>query len=174
MESIGGLITAVLSGSVFGAAVTGGFRYIEELKNQRMSSLTAWLLLRFEIGDALETVRDIKADGKWRIAYHREWYGTWRDLRERLITRPQKGKVVDTIAAACARLPELQNAVNDPAKSDSALSEPDNDFLVEIEHLLDCACAVLDYIPVPRDAAGKRTRTVRDDMSASPTPTKSY
>jgi len=138
-----------------------------------MSSRTAWLLLGFEIGDALETVRDIKADGKWRIAYHREWYGTWQNLRERLIARPPKGKVIDAIAAACARLPELQKAVNDPVKSDGDLSEPDKNFLEEVEHLLDCACWVLDYTSVPRNAEGKRTRTVHDDTPASPALTKS-
>jgi hypothetical protein len=110
--------------------------------------MAAWKLLRFELGDALETVKDINAHHDWPIAQHREWHESWLSLRERIIASPPVETGLDKVAAACARLPELQRAVNDDENAGKQLDGPDETFLPKSSN---AACQALAYEPAPRD-----------------------
>jgi hypothetical protein len=149
MDSTTSILTAVLTGGLAGSILTGVGRFADRILSERSSSRAAWRLLRFEVGDALETVMAIERDKTWRIGYHREWYDTWRNSRNQLITRPPtRPEQFETVAAACARLAELQSAVNEPRDYDSRrLTDADEVFLHEMRQLLEEACAVLEYKP---------------------------
>ncbi len=148
------VVVALLSGGVFGALASGAVQHIQEQGRQATSGKVAWKLLRYELGDAFETVEDIRVRG-WPIAQHREWHESWLSLREQIIAKPPVEAGLDAVAAACARLPELQQAVNDGKKAGRPLEGADKTFLDEVQVVLHDACEALGYEPAPRDSESR-------------------
>jgi hypothetical protein len=108
---------------------------------------TAWQLLSFEVGNALETVYDVRRKGQWPIGASRAWAATWQSSRGALLRHPRDQRSLNVVAAACASLDELQSAVNSPrSDTERSLTSSDQLFLNRMQQILAPAVEELGFV----------------------------
>jgi hypothetical protein len=111
------LITAGagILGAVAGTLATGYITRNAERDRQKAEGVAAWRLLRSELGDALDAVHEIRADGEWPIGWNRSWSAVWQEVRRPLLLSPPAdvdGAALATVERACFVIGQLENAVN--------------------------------------------------------------
>jgi len=97
----------------------------------------AWRVLDLELANALDTVYDTRGKGEWPIGCNRNWQAVWQDSRA-AVTHDPGARDLAPVAAACARLDELQSAVNaGRTPEERELTASDQVFLDEMQELLE-------------------------------------
>jgi hypothetical protein len=152
------LLATDLSNGVFGLlGVAAGSavswwtqREEREVKRRRdndrleLEATTAWTLLGFELGNALNTLHDVRRRGEWPIGADRRWVDAWLQSRDALARHPPDQNGLKTVGEVCANLDELQSAINaSGSEEDRALSPSDRLFLDRVQTELTKACDVL-------------------------------
>jgi hypothetical protein len=118
----------------------------DELNRERRAARAAWLLLRIEVGNALDAVYEIRRSGRWPIGWHRTWSAAWRDSRDKVLGSPPSDEDLRVVASACARIDELENGVNTGRAPDQRdLGPEDQVFLWRMQQELEPACEALGY-----------------------------
>lgn len=112
------LITAGagIVGAVAGTLATGYISRNAERDRQKAEGAAAWRLLRSELGDALDAVHQIRAEGAWPIGWHRSWGAVWQEVRRPLLMSPPadvNGSALTSVEHAGAVIGQLENAVNE-------------------------------------------------------------
>lgn len=144
------LITAGagILGAVAGTVATGYIARNAERDRQKAEGAAAWRLLRSELGDALDAVHQIRAEGAWPIGWHRSWSAVWQEVRRPLLMSPP-ADVDDTsltmVEHAGAVIGQLENAVNERRpEAERPLMGRDQIFLWRLQSQdLGPACQVL-------------------------------
>jgi hypothetical protein len=133
---------AGLAGTLLGSLLP---LYTQRAARKRASE-AAWRLLRIEAGNARDAVYEIREKGDWPVGWRRTWSSAWRDSREHLLVSPPRNDGLTPVAAALARIDELENAVNTGRdEGERKLSDSDQDFLWRMQLLLEPACEALGY-----------------------------
>src|SRR5438132_712428 len=101
-----------LIGVVLGASLAAFASWRLEVRRERMAANAARALLGIEFGNALDAVYEIRNSELWPIGWNRSWTRSWEVARDRLLARPPKPDTVRKIAAAAAKMDQLQHAVN--------------------------------------------------------------
>jgi hypothetical protein len=108
-----------------------------QTEQRKAEAQAAWKVLELELANALDTVYDTRSKGAWPIGCNRNWQAAWQDSRA-AVTRDPDGKDPGPVAAACARLDELQSAVNaGRSEEERKLKARDQVFLDEMQELLE-------------------------------------
>jgi hypothetical protein len=137
---------ASLLGVLVGGLTSGFLAAKAERRQAKRASRAAWLLLRTELGNALDAVYEIRRTEQWPIGWDRAWSATWRDSRDKLLASPPVDDDLHQVATVCARIDELQHGVNTPRPEDEReLSAEDQIFLWRMQPLLERACQALAY-----------------------------
>jgi hypothetical protein len=135
-----------LLGVLIGGVTSGWLALKAERRQAKRASEAAWLLLRTELGNALDAVYEIRRTERWPIGWDRAWSATWRDSRDKLLASPPGDDDLHQVATVCARIDELQNAVNTGRpEHELNLSADDQIFLWRMQPLLEAACQALGY-----------------------------
>jgi hypothetical protein len=144
------LASAVGSGvfGLIGAAVGGVSSWLIQrtafeherharIEQRQAEARAAWRVLELELANALDTVYDTRVKGEWPIGCNRNWQAVWQDSRA-AVTHDPDGRDLGPVAAACARLDELQSAVNaGRSEEERKLKASDQVFLDEMQELLE-------------------------------------
>jgi hypothetical protein len=154
------------AGTVIGSVtVIVGQRTAEKDRRARAAG-AAWQLLRIELGNALDSVYEIRSRGEWPIGWHRTWAATWHGCRDVLLQAPPQERLLRPVATACARIDQLENAVNTGRPSTCLrLTDSDRRFLEEMQQLLEPACKALGYQPKNRSGSHQLGTTLTDPRS---------
>jgi hypothetical protein len=132
-----------LLGTALGALIGGLSTWGLEWYRRHSQATAAQRLLAIEIRNALEATWEVRFDGHWPHGWAREWTEAWKSLREPLLLDPPPREALTQVAAACARLDQLQHAVNDGSLAGRPLTGPNKRFLWEMQELLQMACSAL-------------------------------
>ncbi len=152
-----------LLGVVAGSAVSWWTQREERQARRRgdnyrleLEATTAWTLLGFELGNALNTLYDIRRRSEWPIGASRRWVDAWLDSRDALARHPPDQVGLRIVGEVCANLDELQSATNAVRSArDRKLSASDRLFLDRVQAELTKACDVLHVAPrEPLDPLG--------------------
>jgi hypothetical protein len=149
-----------LFGTVLGALIGGLATWGLERYRQRTQANAAERLLAIELRNALEATWEIRFDDRWPEGWAREWTAAWQTLRDPLLRQRPRKWALSEVAAACARLDQLQHAVNDGTLARKRLTGPNKLFLWEMQKLLEAACSSLaigdrDYEKKPAEPTDK-------------------
>lgn len=121
-----------------------GAAIIARREREQEASEAAQLLLKFELGNARDSVYDVRKKGKWPIGWRRTWSLAWHEFRQQLLLAPPAEEVLSAIAAAFARIDQLEKGVNTD-RDKLELGPGDQLFLWEMQQLLEPACKILKY-----------------------------
>jgi len=111
-------------------------RQASERRRIELEADIAWKLVGFELSNALDTIAEARR-GEWPIGANRNWATAWTEVRGALLRAPPNREGLPIVAAACAKLDELQSAVNAPRSTEErTLKQSDHDFLGRIEPIL--------------------------------------
>ena len=140
---------ASLLGVLVGGLTTGYVTHRAERRRARLASDAAWRLLRIEVGNARDAVYEIRGTGRWPIGWNRTWSAAWRDSRDKLLSSPPANDdAVRLVATACARIDQLEGAVNTGrSPRERWLTAEDQIFLWHMQQMLDPACRALACQP---------------------------
>lgn len=103
-------------GAVAGTLAAGWISRNAERGRQKAEGAAAWRLLRSELGNALDAVHGIRADGAWPIGWYRSWSIVWQEVRRPLFMSPPADvdkAPLDTVERACFVIGQLESAVNE-------------------------------------------------------------